>query len=396
MLATLSSDDTSESTFLLTAKGRLFLSFTRGTQLPENMKLPSCTLSAQQAGEDLIGTAGHYQTYVLIECPLPWPVKAFDSQHIPPALRQYVKAVKAERSVRFLCIHRGSASVSVQTAVLIYERINRPALKSFSEEVASGYEGREFQLDSLDQVVACLETYWQSDRAAFPENCQGQLIDQQDIFICTHGMRDKCCAQFGQPLFRAAQRSVAQGELPARVWKVSHIGGHRFAPTAISLPDGRYYGRLTLTALKAIATRSGPIAQLRSVYRGWGLLPQPLQVLEQQLLLAHGWQWLTYEVAYKLVALDGENDQMRAELLACKAPAMFQRSGYGFTLSKSSALAEQSSPPDRQAIWYRARIVKDAAQTYCVTASCGDAAPSTFVKYAVADSSMADRINIQL
>lgn len=327
------------------------------------MKPLSCAVSAQRAGEDLIGTAGHYQTYVFIECPLPWPRKAFDSERMPLALRQYVKAIKAERSVQFLCVNRGTASASSRTAVLVYERADRSAPNGSSKNFANRYCAQEFQVDGLDQVVACLETHWQSDRAASQGKRPGQTIDQQDIFICTHGMRDKCCAQFGQPFFRAAKRSVEQGDLPnTRVWKVSHIGGHRFAPTAISMPDGRYYGRLTLSALKALSTRSGPISQLRSVYRGWGILPLPLQVLERQLLLNHGWQWLTYKAAYKLLASDASDrpsdEQIQAELFV-------------------------RAPNVSEVTLYRASIIRDAAKTYGTKASCSDTSPSTFVKYTV-------------
>ena len=106
-----------------------------------------------------------------------------------------------------------------------------------------------------------------------------------------------------------------KGTLPnVRIWRSSHIGGHRFAPTAITLPDGRYYGRLSLLALQAIVTRQGAIAQLRPVYRGWGILPQPLQLLEQQLLLQHGWSWLDRSVAYQQICSDAGSHEFTAKL----------------------------------------------------------------------------------
>ena len=44
---------------------------------------------------------------------------------------------------------------------------------------------------------------------------------------------------------------------PDRVWESSHLGGHRFAPTALALPTGQLLGRLTgslaLAALAALA-----------------------------------------------------------------------------------------------------------------------------------------------
>ena len=63
--------------------------------------------------------------------------------------------------------------------------------------------------------------------------------------------RDVCCAVRGRAL---AGELVAEG---ADVWECTHLGGHRFAPTALVLPTGYAYGRLdtggALAALKAAA-----------------------------------------------------------------------------------------------------------------------------------------------
>ncbi len=309
-----------------------------------------CAAAAQQAGEDLIGTAGHYQTYVLIECPLPWAAKAFESEMMPPALRHFVRQARAERSVQFLCINRGAAIASAQTTVLIYELSS--ALPS---AFASGYRGYEFQLESLDQVVTCVESHWQGTQLGRPLGA-----DIQDILVCTHGMRDKCCARFGKPLFKAAKRLFAESQLlKVRIWQASHIGGHRFAPTAIALPSGRYYGRLTAKTLRAIVTRRGAVDQVRSVYRGWGLLPPPLQVFERQLWLSQGWSWLDHSIAYQSFTATSDSEQIDAELSAQLTDGTVKR--------------------------YYARLAPDPHQSYCLKASCQADQPSTFVKYSVAD-----------
>ncbi len=350
------------------------------------MKPSFCAIANQQAGEDLIGTAGHYQTYVLIECPMPWVAKVFNSESIPSALRDYIKAIKAERSIQFLAINRGVASSSDDLTLMVYERtVPSGSIPSDSvpsggvspvNESIEGYRGYEFQLTALTQVVECLEAHWQGDRI-------GKSITQQDILVCTHGMRDKCCARFGQPFFREAIQSAKQGELPnTRVWKVSHIGGHRFAPTAISLPDGRYYGRLTLSALQAMVTRRGPISQLRSVYRGWGLLPAPLQVLEQQLMMNHGWSWFEHKVTYQILAKGPQDEVGNASSLAESSQQ----------LRKGELLVEMSVEPNdsqRQAggdtIIYRAKLYQDSQKSMCVKASCSSAIATPFVKYTVTD-----------
>jgi hypothetical protein len=337
------------------------------------METFSCAMAAQQAAEDLIGTAGHYQTYVLIECPTPWAAEAFDSKSIPAALRQYAKAIKATRSIQFLCINRGTSAPSAQTAVLIYEQCE------------NGYRGYEFQLDNLDQVVACLENYWQSSRI-------GQIISLNDILVCTHGMRDKCCARFGQPFFREATQAAEQGQLPnSRIWKVSHIGGHRFAPTAISLPDGRCYGRLTISALQAIVTRSGSVSQLCSFYRGWGLLPPPLQILERHLLLSYGWSWLDHKITYRILTSEANNSQIEAEIHVeqgfQKEIQQSDSDSFG-RLRQREASQQEAFQRNRTLSTYHARLVQDTAKTCSVKLSCSSALPSTIVKYSVAECSL--------
>lgn len=322
-----------------------------------------CSAAAQQAGEDLSATAGHYQTYILIECPTPWAAKVFNSPSIPPALRHYIDAAKANKSVRFLGINR-EVSNTTHTTLLIYERTARSLNLLAADNFTSGYQGYEFHLSSLDRVVPFLEAYWQGQPSQKTDlKKSAQRIEQQNILVCTHGMRDKCCAKLGQPVYREAKHMADKGTLPnVRIWKASHIGGHRFAPTAITLPDGRYYGRLSLSALQAIVTRQGAIDQLRPVYRGWGLLPQPLQILEQQLLLSHGWSWLDNSMAYQTSDEDANSDEITAQISVQNA--------------------------SEQVVRYRARIVRDAEKTYCGKISCRDNEPSTIVKYAVADYSV--------
>ena len=330
------------------------------------MKTPFfCSVAAQQADEDLIGTAGHYQTYVLLECPTPWPAIAFDSPAIPSALRQYIDAIAAKKTVRFLCINCETSELPAHTTLLIYEQNSaskdlrqHPDRASESDHFTNGYQGYEFHLANLEEAIPCLEAYWQGAKDSEKRPVLGQEIDQQDILICTHGMRDKCCARFGRPLFKGAKQMVDEGVLPnARVWKASHIGGHRFAPTAITLPDGRYYGRLSLLALQSIVTRQGSIEQLRAVYRGWGRLPKSLQLLERDLLLSHGWSWFNHSVSYR---------QLRSEV------------------NKGETAIELSvQQTNDDVVSYRAKVVQDEQKTYWGKKSCDDTSPSKIVQYTV-------------
>lgn len=64
------------------------------------------------------------------------------------------------------------------------------------------------------------------------------------LFVCTNGRRDACCALLG--------RKALEGVEDANVWECSHLGGHRFAATAVLLPWGYVYGHVTPEAVRHI------------------------------------------------------------------------------------------------------------------------------------------------
>lgn len=70
----------------------------------------------------------------------------------------------------------------------------------------------------------------------------GTVLTEPVLLVCAHSRRDQCCAIEGRAL-----ASQLVGLVPG-LWECSHLGGHRFAPTAVVLPTGYVYGRLDVTA----------------------------------------------------------------------------------------------------------------------------------------------------
>jgi hypothetical protein len=77
----------------------------------------------------------------------------------------------------------------------------------------------------------------QGDAAA---TAQGGVRLRSTWLVCTHGRRDRCCAQAGAAFVKAMAAVTPDDEL----WESSHLGGHRFAPSVLHLPSGVQYGRL--------------------------------------------------------------------------------------------------------------------------------------------------------
>lgn len=237
-----------------------------------------CAQESRQAGEEPIGNAGTYQTYVLVECPPPWAAYAFDSKSVPSNLRAFKEEIEqTELSVRFLLIYSNTLKQDNCTKILIFRQ---------PEGLCAVYSKQEIQVSSIKDVAPALRDYL----AAESRNSEYTKTETRDILVCTHGSHDKCCAKYGNPFYRQALAIVANLSLNnVRIWQVSHFGGHRFAPTAIDFPSGRYYGRLDQSSFTSILTRTGEINCLNNVYRGWGMLPYPAQIMERELILMHGW-----------------------------------------------------------------------------------------------------------
>jgi hypothetical protein len=307
-----------------------------------------CADDTRQQGEEIIGSATDYQTYILVECPLPWISNAFSSKWIPHNLQMLVEeTTKAKLPVRFLLIANDLTHKVEHTTLLIYQK---------QAGLGSGYIKHEFKLSNIEQVASVVKKWlW----GKTPDT-EIEPSMNRDILICTHGSYDKCCARYGNPFYFYATDTITNLNLQnVRVWRSSHFGGHRFAPTAIDLPEARYYGRLDDNSFQIILTRTGDIQNLKQVYRGWGILHPALQVLERDLMLSQGWNWFNYKVAGKILEQSLDNNTILGEL------TFATRSNSVYT--------------------YQAKLIKDHSKTIKVKSSCNATQSSLIVKYAVAD-----------
>jgi len=100
--------------------------------------------------------------------------------------------------------------------------------------------------------------------------------DAPVLAVCTNASRDLCCGLDGRALVTAIVDEPG-------VWECSHLGGHRFAPTALHVPTGLVYGRLT-DAVARDLLRHGPDADSLPFLRGRSALSPAVQAAEIDLL----------------------------------------------------------------------------------------------------------------
>lgn len=195
-----------------------------------------CSDLARTLGEPLAGSTPHAALWLAIEQPGPWGPKALVNSHLDHALGTELTRRTAELPVRALLIRRtgphSDAGAPSPRTVLVARTTGAPQL---------------------------WRTVVDDPRAVLDLDLHGLLSGAEPDFgtvspnpvtlVCTNGRRDVCCA------VRGRQAAVELTALGHDVWESSHVGGHRFSPTVLRLPDGWAFGGAEATTLSTAACR---------------------------------------------------------------------------------------------------------------------------------------------
>ncbi|MEU6590396.1 sucrase ferredoxin [Streptomyces sp. NPDC046881] len=198
-----------------------------------------CATVSRSLDEPVSGTAATATTWLLLEQPGPWGVKALTSSHLDPALGRALEAAADGTGVRIALIRRPGRHADPGTPAVrqVYAAHTVPGNVWLHSATTRAPE-RLLELD-----FAGLGT---GDHRSFGAVLGGQPHRGDPLaLVCTNGKRDRCCALLGRPLATELVASGVRG-----VWEVTHLGGHRFAPTVLVLPYGYAYGRAEAHTVK--------------------------------------------------------------------------------------------------------------------------------------------------
>ncbi len=263
-----------------------------------------CSVVARQKHEQPIGTATPFDHFIAVEVAAPWPRKVWQAKAVPPGLVDLL----ADAEARGLAVRAQAILPDEQTAQTRHRRVlyfRRPA------EQFAAYESLAFILPP-NQVTSLIEALLDnSGDASHFDRYRQERPERRDMFICTHGSRDACCGKFGYTFYAALSR---QAPAATRLWRTSHLGGHRFAPTLLDLPTGHYWGHLDPSHLPLLLKRQGPLDWLSATYRGWAGLGRFEQIAEQAVWQREGWAWLDYRKAGYILRRDEAADTSHVRL----------------------------------------------------------------------------------
>jgi hypothetical protein len=191
------------------------------------------------------GTALNVQRFLLVEHPGPWAFDALGESGIDPAVLAQLLVATQQAGARTLLIRR-------------HGRVADTGDRQWAvADVAGGCIRWGTWRDDADLLAA---------RDALAEPSTG-WSSEPVLLVCTHGRHDTCCAIRGRPV--AAALAERHGD---RVWECSHVGGDRFAPSVVVLPDGTYYGGLDVADAGEVIDRHLAGAVTPSRLRGSALL----------------------------------------------------------------------------------------------------------------------------
>jgi len=207
--------------------------------------------------EALIGTAAHVDVWLLLEYRPAWKSRAHEENDLSHSVRSWVeeslqKLTEAGFKPRLQFIRQPELDDS---DTRLFVGVNDQLL-AFS---GTGYDF----LNSLDLLAVVSKPDLQTPLA------------EPLYFVCTNGQRDLCCARFGLQTYAALRERVAE-----RVWQITHLGGHRFAPNVLVFPGGALYGRVNDSDLDVFssAVEAGELAV--PFLRGRSRYPAHVQAAE--------------------------------------------------------------------------------------------------------------------
>jgi hypothetical protein len=272
-----------------------------------------CSEYSSNVGEQLFGAAKPMELWLLIEHRGRWERNAVES--LPAPAKDAVGKLQLRYpAMRLALIRQTGRDEKELHGFMALTAQAKPQLFGFT------FENHE-ELGSLN----------------FERVLTGKPMARNLFLVCTHGVHDRYCAKFGNALYRQMDRSAWED-----AWQVSPIGGCRFAPNVVMLPQGLAQGRVTADDCSQLLEEASAGRAVPRLLRGRSCYDKPVQAAE-----------------YFLRAEAGDSGDLRLETVELrdrdwkvvfrsgdeKRTVWMTREDTGVFTYKSCAAAERSARP---------------------------------------------------
>ena len=229
------------------------------------MTQPS-TCSESASTEPLAGSAPLRKVWFIIEQPGPWGSQAILDSNLPEGFGEELLETVTDPTI--------GLAVARRPDLANHERRTTRRRRLWLAHTSPG--GVRMRAGSLDDIRDVLKWDWAAiSRGELPPI--GRRSADPVLFVCTNGKRDLCCALHARAIVDELRPDP---ELTGQIYEISHLGGHRFAPTALLLPTGYLYGRLSVESTREVLTSAWNGQVLPDLLRGRTSLAPWAQVAE--------------------------------------------------------------------------------------------------------------------
>jgi hypothetical protein len=280
-----------------------------------------CSEYSRNVGEQLFGTAKPVELWLLIEHRGRWERDAVES--LPAPARDAVGKLQLRYpAMRLALIRQTGREEKELHGFMALTAEAKPQLFGFT------FENHE-DLGSLD----------------FEQVLTGKPMARSLFLVCTHGVHDRCCAKFGNALYQQMDRSAGED-----AWQVSHIGGCRFAPNVVVLPQGLVQGRVAADDCAQLVQEASAGRAVPRLLRGRSCYDKPVQAAEYFLRTEAG---ETGALRLETVGLCDRDWKVVFRSGAEKRTVWMTREDTGIFTYKSCAAVERSARPEFRLIGRR-------------------------------------------
>ena len=230
-----------------------------------------CSEAARTEHAPLAGTGTRADAWLLVEHYGAWGERAVEENDLPRAVQEWMQAQVAALK-----------PVVGKTRPLLVRREEDRSRTTFACFLAIAREDR--------RELYRLEVQGHSDLAGLDLPALlagGELEDARCdhglLLVCGNGRRDRCCARYGVATWRALAAEVGE-----QAWLSTHQGGHRYAATGLSLPEGIAYGFLTPAEAAPLLAARGRGELHLPCFRGRTFRDAPVQAADALLRASRG------------------------------------------------------------------------------------------------------------
>lgn len=275
-----------------------------------------CSPFHSSLGVDPIGSAASHDAYMCADVPLPWQrdismSEPFASLCDPPAasiLGDDGRRWRPQGLVPRKVTRDRGGEPPARVRITTWEQREHPdndatAPTQRNSDAVGPLRRSDWTVDESDSVALLRSILSGDPQRLDPFTDFRDEVSDPAFYVCSHGQRDICCGSLGMDVFGGLDELANRWD--GEIRRCSHTGGHRFAATGISFPDGYAWAHVNPQVVDAIINRRVTPRELALHVRGSTLVPKgPPQTIDRLGLIETGWDWVDATRSIELVGFE--------------------------------------------------------------------------------------------